>query len=124
MVLIDIEWVKNKNGDNCLSQIAAIKATSNWDVIDRYATIVKPLNASFTNWSQIGFTGWKPQDFLQAIPSQRAIQNFAKWIETETCFLFWDSESSEIFQSIFENVLKDKNSLNYVIINPYVAYIL
>lgn len=124
MVLIDIEWVKNKNGDSCLSQIAAIKATSNWDVIDRYATIVKPLNASFTNWSQIGFTGWKPQDFLQAIPSQRAIQNFAKWIETETCFLFWDSESSEIFRSIFESVLKDKNSLNHVIINPYVAYVL
>ncbi len=124
MVLIDIEWVKNKNNDICLSQIGAIKVASNWDIIDRYATIVKPLNSSFTNWAQQGFTGWKPQDFLHAIPSTKAIQNFIKWLDTTSTIIVWDSEQEEMFHQIFDDALGNNHSLKYVIINPYFAYLL
>jgi len=124
MVLIDIEWAKNKNNEYCLTQIAAAKLDENLKVIDRYASIVKPLNTSFQNWNQVGYTGWKPQDYLYARPSNFVIQDFAKWLGEERLLLFWDKEVSDNFKSLFELVLFTDETIEMIILNPYFAYLL
>ena len=52
-VLTDREWVKNRQGQNRLTQLSVVRVDADWNTVDTFSTLLCPKSSELAQWERI-----------------------------------------------------------------------
>lgn len=119
-VLVDMEWMTNKDGHHSPTQIAAIKVNEQWQEIDKFQSYIRPRDPEFHDWDHVSYTGGTAYDFLHARNAYSVFEAFENWLNEEDIILWWYVESERLFKKLISLILKNNELHKAVSINEYV----
>lgn len=94
-VLADLEWVENAAGRISFTQCAMIRTDEHWEVTDRFFQRIRPMDASFCQWSHVGYIGGSINDFLQAPTSAQVFRQLRDWLRPEDTLCWWYADAKQ-----------------------------
>ncbi len=97
-ILMDMEWVENEQGKSCPTQIAAIRVDERWNTVDTFSALVCPAQDMAWDWSEIGFQGHTPEEFLCAQPLEVVLTAFALWFQSDDVLCWWHCQAENLFR--------------------------
>ena len=124
MVIMDLEWIENRNHTVCPTQFSALRVDAQWNVMDRFNARIKPFNPSFYLWDHVAFHGGEPRDFLYGESAVDAFERFFDWLKDTDSLCWWIEEPSIIFAGFAEKVLKHKPDHDSYLASPIVKRLL
>ncbi len=96
-VLMDMEWITNRQGHHCPTQLAAMRVDEEWNAVDTFSTLFQPRDSSFMLWDHIAYHGWTAADFRSADKLYPALDAFVHWLHPDDVLCWWHTESNEMF---------------------------
>ncbi len=87
-VIIDLEWLSDRNNASYLTQISAVRANKTWEPVDRFDAICMPTKGVDLN-NYVALSGYNANEFASAPLASDVVKNFACWLESEDVLLFW-----------------------------------
>ena len=48
--LTDREWVKNRQGQNRLTQLSAVRVDADWNTVDTFSALIGPKSSELAQW--------------------------------------------------------------------------
>lgn len=96
-VLVDMEWVTNRAGNQYPTQLAALRVDEHWEIVDTFSALIYPKDRSFQRWEHMAFTGWKPEDYLAAESLNPVLESFEQWLLPDDILCWWHQQSSDFF---------------------------
>jgi len=99
-VLVDLEWVTLDTKRNMPSQLAALRVTSQWEIVSSFSRLCRPRGTTVYDWSHIGFSGNTEEAFRSAPTARSAFEDFCSWIQPDDILLWWKQDPKNMF-SVF-----------------------
>lgn len=119
-VLMDLEWVENREHHVSPVQLAAMRTDGAWTCLDRFYTRAAPRDGSFHDWTHMAYTGGTPSDFLFAPPLRRALTSLQRWLREDDVICFWHGDAKNILKSVCRLLLDCKIPQRIVVLRQYV----
>lgn len=119
-VLMDLEWVTNKQAFFSPTQIGAMRVNDEWEQQDVFYSRIRPRDSSFYDWKHMGYTGGTSFDYLHAPGIYQVLTNLEGWLQEDDVICIWAEDAKNILKSSFNLVLKKKVEQRIIIINEYV----
>lgn len=116
-VIADVEWVE-KGYKKSPTQLSALRVDENWNVLDRFSSFIRPMDASFYDWSHIAYSGGKKEDFIYAYGCHKVFEDFNNWVGDDTV-CWWCKPSLDLYLLINKIVLKNPCPKQCVFISDY-----
>lgn len=98
-ILMDMEWVENEQGKSCPTQLAAIRADENWNTLDWFSALICPEDVQ-PDWTEMGFQGHTPEEFLCAQPLDVVLTAFALWFQPGDVLCWWHCQAENLFRKL------------------------
>lgn len=95
-VLMDMEWISNRNENHWPTQLAALRVDANWDSVDSFSVLFRPKDPSFQKWDHMSFSGWDRANFMQADPMYPAFDSFMNWLKPDDILCWWHQEARDL----------------------------
>ncbi|MBE5809670.1 MAG: hypothetical protein E7318_01915 [Clostridiales bacterium] len=124
LVIIDLEWVEGKRSRIIPTQIAAIRVDENWQVVDQYASLIKPYELSGMDWKHVAYSGAPPIAFVGAKGAHRVLTEIENWLLPTDDICWWHDESEKNYKNLIKAILKQKPTGNHHIIGNNVCGLL
>lgn len=118
-VLMDMEWVENKNGQLHLTQIAAMRVDENWNTEKTFFTRIQPPDESFYLWDRVGYTGGYANEFLSAPPAAEVVKMLQVWLQEKDILCWWRDNTIALFCEKFPQIQQ-----THISIFPYLCHYL
>ena len=96
-VLIDMEWITNRYGNQWPTQLAASRVDEAWNTVDTFSVLFRPKDASFQDWNHMAFSGWDHQDFEDGESLYPGLDAFQKWLRPDDIICWWHQEANDLF---------------------------
>ena len=119
-IIADVEWVQNRSNKQSPTQLCAVRVDSEWNVVGRFFSYIRPMNASFHDWNHVAYTGGMPDDFLYARNCHNVFSAFNAWIGEDT-LCWWLKPSSDLYALINKVVLRETNVKSVKILSDYIS---
>ena len=94
-VLIDIEWIEENNVSS-ITQLAAVRVTENWEVVDTFERLVCPEDYWNTDWEHIAYSGYSPEKFLIGVSEETCILDFIKFLGHGDSIICWQKDTKHL----------------------------
>ena len=117
-VLIDMEWVWLYGDNFSVTQLAALRVDSKWNVIDQFKSIASPPNKRFHKWDHVAYSGSTKEEFLAAPSAATVVSSFLQWLRPEDILLWWRQESADKFAAMQKTLIHRKMDNEHHIIQP------
>ena len=118
-VIADVEWLQNKAGRISPTQLAAVRVDSDWNVVDRFDTFIRPMDATFHQWGHIAYMAGSPSEYLYARNCYNAFQLFRDFVGEDTV-CWWFQPSAELHAFVNKIILKAGEPKTPVILSQYI----
>ena len=105
IVLVDMEWVENKQRRVTPTQLSAIRVDDEWEPVDEFHSLCYPQNASFYQWNHVAYSGGNERDFLYAPPARQVFARFQNWLLPGDVLLWWGDEAPRYFAGLFKIIV-------------------
>lgn len=123
-VLVDIEWVTNKNHHISPTQIAALRVDESWYCDTLFYTRIKPKNSSFHLWDDIAYSGGDLQSFLNAPGLYAVMSNFVNWIRKTDTICVWNETIKDTLINVYQRIFHSDFPYDILLLNEYTeAYV-
>lgn len=119
-VLMDLEWVTNKQYHISPTQIAAMRVDDSWNELDRFFTRIRPRDTSFHRWGEVAYAGGNPSDFLYARGIFQVLTDLLDWLHDDDILCFWTKDSINMLKSVCHLVLQQKFSQRMIDLSQYI----
>ena len=119
-VIADMEWITNANGHHSPTQLAAVRVDENWNVVDKFASFIRPRDSEFHDWKHKAYTGGTATKFLYAKNAHYVFTKFQNWLRDDDIILWWYEEPEKLFKKIVGLILKIKEPHRAISIHEYV----
>jgi len=118
-VLMDIEWITNR--DNVLNptQFAALRVDQRWQELDSFYARIFPLNPSFYEWGHMAYSGGRAVDFMNARTLTQAFEAFLEWVKTDDVLCFWHEDSVSTFRAAYSLVYRTGYAGRILVLRDY-----
>lgn len=118
LVLIDLEWIKQKDRFFSATQLAAVRVDDRWEAVDEFHSLIKPPNYHFHQWDHIAYSGSGKKDYLAAPLAGDVILAFQKWLKADDILLWWHNSSLNNYEHLLRCLLKAKVQHECHVISP------
>lgn len=105
-VLCAMETVKNHKNLFSTTQLAAMRVDENWVRKDTFHRPIEPLGPSFHLWQDPAFTGYSPQEFLNAQNAYLVLRSFKNWLSPDDILCWWNQNEKELFVKFYSMTKK------------------
>lgn len=105
-VLCAMETVKNHKNLFSTTQLAAMRVNENWVRKDTFHSPIEPLGPSFHLWQDPAFTGYSPQEFLNAPNAYLVLRKFEKWLHPDDVLCWWNLNEKDLFIKFYSMTKK------------------
>lgn len=119
-VLMDLEWVTNKQLHFSPTQIGAMRVNDAWEQQSVFYSRIRPRDASFYTWKHIGYTGGTALDYLHSPGIHHVLSKLEEWLLDDDVICIWAKDAKNILKSSYNLVLNKKVAQRIVIIGDYV----
>ena len=119
-VLMDIEWVTNKQYQFAPTQIAAMRVENSWLEQDVFFERVRPKDTAFHLWDEVAYSGGEPSDFLYARGIYQVLLELQDWLQEDDVLCFWTKDSISILKSIYMLVLRKRVPQKTIDLSEYI----
>ena len=119
-VLADIEWNTNEQRVKSPTQLAAVKVDEQWNIVDRFNSLIRPRDESFYDWKHISYKGANADSFLNARNAYGVLSDFLRWLDEDDILLWWREKSAKLFRRLVGNIFKQTDEHRYVVVCDYV----
>ncbi len=120
-VLMDMEWITNKNGHHCPTQLAALRVDEEWNTVDSFSTLIRPRDFTFEYWNHMAYSGWQVADFRDADKLYVALDSFVNWLHQDDILCWWHTDSNDMYNLFMKlSGVRDMAS-EVVFLRPYVV---
>lgn len=119
-VLIDMEWVKNGQGQNWPTQLSAVRVDADWNTVDTFSTLICPKSSEFAQWEHMAFSGYAPDDFLSASVLAGALYRLRGWLMPEDILCWWHRQAGDLLQMFLKAEGVPLNTVREVCLGDYV----
>ncbi len=103
-VLMDIEWVTDGQDQIYPTQIAALRADTQWETEVSYYARIQPQDPMFFKWDHMGYTGGYANEFLSAPPLVEVEKQLLQWLKPDDILCWWREESNTVFHTFFPQI--------------------
>lgn len=104
--LCAMETVKNHKNLFSTTQLAAMRVDENWVRKDTFHRPIEPLGPSFHLWQDPAFTGYSPQEFLNAQNAYLVLRSFENWLSPDDILCWWNQNEKELFVKFYSMTKK------------------
>lgn len=104
LVLVDLEWVSNKDGKLRPTQIAAIKVDKNWRAVRAFSEYVS-IRKDYFRGRDVALTGYSAVDWKRAKDLEEVMGAFDEFILEGDVICLWSSESKWALTRIYRSTL-------------------
>lgn len=118
-IIADVEWIQNKDNKQSPTQLAAVRVDSEWNIVNEFFSYIRPLDASFHDWTHVAYAGGKPSDFLYGKSCYNVFTAFNDWVGDDIV-CWWYIPSSNLHTLINKIVLKNKTTKPAIILSTYI----
>lgn len=118
-VLLDIEWLNNKQNHFGPTQIAALRVTNEWSGQGLFYRRIRPRDPSFHNWNHMAYTGGTAEDFLRAQSLYSVISDFMAWLREDDVLCVWHKDTKSMLKSAVNIALKRGLTQEILILQQY-----
>jgi len=123
-VLMDLEWIVDKNKRAIPTQIAAIRINAEYKVIGLFRKLIKPPDCTNVNWKDIALAKFPSQDFMSASSGISVFKDIRYWLRSDDLICWWHHESKSVFSRLFAAMNKQTCTIKqYVIREKVYAYL-
>lgn len=91
-VIIDLEWITDKENIGHLTQLYAVRTTKSWDVLARFDSICAPPCDLLTQ-DHLALSGYDIYEFSSAAYENQVVGKFIEWLKDDDVLLFWHNAS-------------------------------
>lgn len=105
-VLCAMETVKNHKNLFSTTQLAAMRVDENWVRKDTFHSPIEPLGPSFHLWQDPAFTGYSPQEFLNAQNAYLVLRRFENWLLSDDILSWWNQNEKDLFLKFYSMTRK------------------
>ena len=103
-VLIDMEWVDNKEGRCHPSQLAAMRVNEKWERQELFSMRIQPPDETFHIWDHVGYTGGYANEFLGAPPAKEVFKMLRQWLQPEDVLCWWQDTGLLLFEEFADGI--------------------
>ncbi len=116
IVLMDIEWVENRQHHVSPTQLAALRVDGSWQKQALFYSRIRPRDGSFYHWNHVAYTGGDPAAFLYARGLYEVLQALKGWLCEDDVLCFWHVESQNVLKSVWHLLFREKLTQRMVIL--------
>lgn len=116
LVIMDLEWIEAKGKKAIPTQIAAIRVDKQWNVVDRYSSLIKPFDLSNVDWKHVAYTGAPPIAFVGAKGAHRVLSEITEWLQPSDEVCWWHDEAPRNYKNLLRAILKQNEQRNHRVI--------
>jgi len=118
-VLMDIEWITNRDHVLNLTQFAALRVNQRWQELDSFYARIRPLDPSFHEWGHMAYSGGRAIDFINARTLTQAFESFLEWVKTDVVLCFWHEDSVSTFRAAYSLVYRTDYAGRTLVLRDY-----
>ena len=111
-VIMDMEWIENRNKIPCPTQIAALRVDQRWNRLEMFSSLIKPHDYTCHYWEHISYNGAGKESFLSAPTAFEVLYGLFKWLRNDDILLWWGNEPFNVFANTAKHIM------NYDIRHP------
>lgn len=100
-VLMDIEWITNRDQQINPTQIAAMRVDEQWNESNRFFARIRPRDSSFHQWDHMGYSGGTKEDFLNADSLSQVFSALDCWLNEDDVLCWWTPDSIKILNLVY-----------------------
>ena len=119
LVIMDMEWINNRDNVPCPTQIAAIRVDEDWNVYDCFKALVRPAEMSCLKWEHVAYNGSSPIQFLSAEPASLVFRQLSEWLQDNDILCWWGDIPAATFQEIVFSVTDKEEPHEFRILRPF-----
>lgn len=119
-VLMDMEWVENKNGGRWPTQLAAMRVNENWETVDLFSALIHPIDISFQLWDHMAFSGRNQEDFEKADDLGSVLNGFKIWLKSDDILCWWHGEARDFYNLLISNMQGRDIAQKSIILREYI----
>lgn len=103
-VVVDVEWVEHgkgfSKGFSELTQIAALRVDTQWNVQDTFSALVQPSKKWVHDVDHIAYSGYAFQDFKKAEWIGDVQKRFQAWLRQDDTVCVWHEDSAALLKKL------------------------
>lgn len=111
-VIMDMEWIENRNKVPYPTQIAALRVDQRWNRQECFSSLIKPYDYTCHYWDHISYNGAEKESFLSAPSAFEVLYGLFKWLRDDDILLWWGNEPFNVFANTVKHIM------NYEIRQP------
>lgn len=105
IVLMDLEWLEQE--DMHLTQLAAVRVTDGWDVVDRLEAIVCPPKACLEQTGHMAFGGYSPDEIAGGISEEICRRMLCGWLTEDDTVIVWAESNRKYLRQLWNRYVPD-----------------
>ncbi|MDO4982939.1 MAG: exonuclease domain-containing protein [Eubacteriales bacterium] len=102
LVILDVEWMKNCRGTDCITQMTAARCDDELSEIDRFSTLIYPAEKSLEKWDDISHSGHTPAEFKNGLSESNALKDFSSWLDKEDVICVWHHGAVDVLNAAWK----------------------
>ena len=113
-VIADVEWISNNRVGNFPTQIAAMRIDSQWNEVNSFYSLIRPISFIEYNKDNIAFNGNSKNNFLSAKTAKKVLSDFLEWLGEDT-LIWWYEESTVRFCEFVKKLTDEKYEKSQIV---------
>lgn len=97
-VIMDMEWVVNRAGMPCPTQLAALRVDGHWRRMGSFQSLIRPRDESCHRWTHVAYTGAEREQFLRAPSGIKTFNALFRWLRDDDVLLWWEERAADVFR--------------------------